>query len=276
MALLHITSPLFTCMSFIHSSCIIVLKRSSNPKKSLSGLAKYVLISGQVVDTSSPAGENSSYNLKFAGPQLLCSENMVDISKVANFRPDTSPLPFRISWEVSVPYRERNFVHRSLNLSIIYFRTLWWYPDTDSVPWESNSTVTYMGSQNVLNCQPVSTIYDLTFTYNKTGRYITYTKHDSRLFQPDLGLDLPYPWLDSDGNFVPDPPVNGPEMKVLGNKLKDSLDNWNMWALLDAAVQSMEYNCHHQGHDSHSNTTLPNGSVVWAGFWEFQQCRTPG
>ncbi|KAH7380144.1 hypothetical protein BKA66DRAFT_609988 [Pyrenochaeta sp. MPI-SDFR-AT-0127] len=225
------------------------------PIRPLLTLAKLVLLSGEIIDMPSPEGQNSSYSLGFRAPQLSCQETITN-STVSGTLYD-SRLVFNSTW------------NRESSLTITQTEQFGWYPMANYTS-PLNATFTFPIQTKALDCNPISVQYNVDISYVKGIRDIQYTRKDP---QPLNFTDMAwytFPWSETRKANITDVPVDTPEFKAWEAKVKEDISTWNMFALLDASMPSLEYNWNQTGKFwvKKTNFTLSNGTQVEGSPWQ--------
>lgn len=127
-----------------------------------------------------------------------------------------------------------------------------------------NSTFTFLGVSKTLRCTPQVVKYHLNVSYANGLRNIEYSKLDSKpvLFPGYVSCVFPRnSTLDPNITHVP---VETAKFKEWEIAAKNVLYGWNIYALLDASMQSMKYNWTqiNINYGSDANFILENGTQV--------------
>jgi hypothetical protein len=107
------------------------------------------------------------------------------------------------------------------------------------LPGETSPTILLAAETKVLTCQPRSVLYDLNMTYIKGFQNVKYSTSNSRplrLFGNGMFLAM-----DTNSTHGQSPTLLGKDYPQWPDKLKNTLDEWSVFAPLDAMMQNMEY-----------------------------------
>jgi hypothetical protein len=199
-----------------------------------------MLAYGEILDFPSPGGANSSYTLTIPTPQMSCSKQSVDISETENIIGPASIEHFAIKW----PRRSSSdgVTDPAIlpNLTITWVSSLRWYNTFQDET--SNDTRTWVPSGNVdiLTCQPMRARLNLNVTYVAGIRHVSYaTEVSQEAFIPKLGDSIHY--MQKNGTGIKD--IDLPETQNWLAEIREKSREWNSWAILDAAMRSLEFNC---------------------------------
>ncbi|KAF1842004.1 uncharacterized protein K460DRAFT_409441 [Cucurbitaria berberidis CBS 394.84] len=193
--------------------------------------------------------------LPFRAPQLSCQET---IKKSTILDSEHTKLAlFNITWD------------RKTSLTISQTKMLEWYPiasdvilfySPDRYP-SHNSTYTILIQTELLECQPITMQYNLSISYEKGVRQLEYSKNDSKPFHHDSNIT--FPWSEAGLSEFPGLNINSSEFKNWPSKVGEAIQNWNVLALLDASLQTVEYQWYRTEFTLRpKNITLPNGTQV--------------
>ena len=138
------------------------------------------------------------------------------------------------------------------NFTITLVERLQWFQIPKEENSNSNDTWIAFGNATLLVCQPVLSQLILNITYVEETRDITYRTENVGDLNPKLGLFFNYQVEQSQAH------VNTPEFKLWVTEVKEVVRDWNIWALLDAALQAMEFKC---SSDSSFSTPYLNPSM---------------
>jgi hypothetical protein len=208
--------------------CMHSLKQNRSVKLSMRGIARSVLLNGEISTFPPTPAENMSYTLNFRGPQLSCETSFVDLS---GYRSDQNDIPdtFNLKWEDSSNSRP-NLTIKSVPSGKF-----------EQLIYDSNgpNSTYWIGpvSLSIVTCRPVSVMYEVRIAYIKGNRQISYTKNDPQSFEPELIVWFPHETtrskLESD--------LQTPEGKSWVAEVKGKLEDWNTWSLLQVSLSTIEY-----------------------------------
>jgi hypothetical protein len=197
----------------------------------VTALASLMLGSGRISDFPSPGGANASYTMTVPCPQLSCSQRVADISETNGVFDGEDVYHFIVDWV----RRSSDLVMPNFTITSVE-RLQWFQIPKEGNP-NSNDTWIAFGNATLLVCQPVLSQLVLNITYVEETRDITYRTENVGDLNPKLGLSFNYRVEQSQAR------VNTPESKLWVTEAKEVVRNWNIWALLDAALQAMEFKC---------------------------------
>jgi hypothetical protein len=202
----------------------------------LVNIAKSVVINGQVLNLPVHPGENSTYNLKFRGPQLRCT-----VSQYNNSFPfehtslDGLVAPaFESKWDWGSSWYGAS---RDAPLyTVDYHNTLWFTPQRTF-----NNVTSFKGFRETYEqtCKPQSVLYDVNISFPRGVQTVQHSRSNWKLLSPlaDYGdfhggglsgeLELPLP---------PDEQA----LQDWNHRIQALFPLANEWALLDALGQMLE------------------------------------
>ena len=221
-----------------------------------------MLASGKISDFPSPGGANTSYTMTIPTPQLSCIERVVDISETNGVFDDGSTYHFSVDW-----IRQSSALVMP-NLTITSVERLQWVQIPKEDDSNSNDTWIPLGNATLLVCQPALSQLVLNVTYVEETRDISYRKENTQDFIPKLGFSLDYQEREGENH------LETPESKDWAADVKEAARIWNVWALLDAALQAMEFKCRATSIMSQTpaqDPSMKNGTVV-----TFDDCMESG
>jgi hypothetical protein len=198
----------------------------------LRSLASLVLSSGKISDFPSPFGANSSYTTTILSPLVSCSQRTIEnmgglkingtISHIRRFSIDH----FSVSWSSG-----------AANLTVESIESM----ERAKVPDQKNpngfdiwkATV----NKTVLECHPTLAQLVLNISYVEGIRHIAYVTENVQVFNPNLGFGLQYQREKNQTRF------DNPTFDLWTAEVKKIAQMWNIWAILDAALQAFEFKC---------------------------------
>jgi hypothetical protein len=209
-----------------------VLKRVSQPKRSLKSVVSSVLMSGKILDFQSPFGANSAYTTTIRGPQVSCSKQVREIQD-ANFvyASHSADYGFNVSW-----INESNYSNRNL-LRITSKEKRQWHKVPGQKDSRSYDVWKFTGNETVLECRPTLAQLVLDIKYVEGIRYITYKTEDVESFKLEPYYNITYGYQNNQSRF------NSPEIDLQTAQMREGVRTWNIWALLDAAMLALEFTC---------------------------------
>jgi hypothetical protein len=210
------------------------------PGRSLRSLASSVLSSGKISDFPSPApadGANSSYTTTIPSPLVSCSQRVIEnmsgtgingtISQMGRF----SINHFSVSWSS----HDRSSEAANLTVESMESVKLAKVPDQKDSNGEDIWEV--LVNKTLLECHPTLAQLVLNVSYVGGIRHIVYVKENVRTFNPNLGSGVRY-WTQN--NQIR---IGNPAYDIWTAKVKEIAQIWNIWAILDAALQALEFKC---------------------------------
>jgi hypothetical protein len=217
----------------------------------VTALASLMLASGKISDFPSPGGANASYTMTIPCPQLSCSQRVVDVSETSGVFDGEDIYHFIVDWV----RRSSDLVMPSFTITSV--ERLQWFQIPKEENLNSNDTWIAFGNATLIVCQSVLSQLVLNITYVEETRGITYRTENVRDLNPKLGSSFNYRVEQSQAY------VNTPESKLWVTETKEVVRNWNIWALLDAALQAMEFKCRLTSSLSTPslNPSIENGTV---------------
>jgi hypothetical protein len=199
------------------------------PGQPLRSLASLVLLSGKILDLPSPGGVNSSYTTTIPCPLVSCSQRTIENmggtginSTMGHFSIDH----FSVSW----PIKAANLTVERIE-SIKRVRVPGQKDSDAQSVWEATVNKT------VLECYPTLARLVLNISYVEGIRHIAYVKEDVQIFNPNLGAGFIYQTEDTQTR------INSLKLDLWTAEMRKIAQVWNIWAVLDAALQAFEFKC---------------------------------
>jgi hypothetical protein len=210
------------------------LKCVSQPKRSLRSVASSVLMLGKILDFQLPFIAYLTYKTTIRCPQVSCSQQVraiQDENFVYTLHADSADYGFKVSW-----ISESNSSNRNL-LRVISKEKR----QPSQLPGQNDSRVydawKFTGNETVLECRPTLAKLDLDISYSEGIRSVDYEINDVQIFKLDPSYNITYENTINQSRF--NSPEVGPDTAKMGERIR----NWNMWALLDAAMLAFEFTC---------------------------------
>jgi hypothetical protein len=199
-------------------------------------IAKSVVVNGQVFNLPVHPGENSTYDLKFRGPQLRCT-----VSQYNNSFPfehtslDGLVAPaFESKWNWGLSWYGAS---RDAPLyTVDYYNTRWFTPQRTS-----NNVTSFKGFRETYEqiCKPYSVLYDVNISFPRGVQTVHHSRSNWELLSPlaDYG-DFPRGGLPR-GLELPLPP-DEQALQDWNHRMQALFPLANEWALLDALGTMLE------------------------------------
>jgi hypothetical protein len=184
------------------------------------------MLAGDILNMSSPEGQNSSYVLEYRIPQISCDRTVNTTTMVY---PNTSLNVFNSAWNAS---SDAGFIITQLQeIGRVYKGTGQQSGEQGDVfvePgdfWESTSFVV---EKTELLCRPTSAELHLNKSYRSGVQQLEYVKSDIQPLRIQTKMEF-----SSNGDT--------PEFREWTSALKREFELWNTYAVLDAALLGVVY-----------------------------------
>lgn len=239
------------------------------PLRSLAALSKFVMSSGRIIDMPPPVGQNMSYTLDFRGPQFSCKQNTVNSTMALPSPYETTV--FNSTWDGVEGNQTCTYVLSQRQYFGYYVELNGTVKSGDDIfvlqgeQDKETRNITFVAQDTVLNCSTQSVLYKLNITYVKGVQQVIFNMSD---LQPYTLADHgKFQAFDSNDTANQDPTLWGQNFTQWPQTLKSTLENWNVYAPLDALMRNMEYHWNLKtpvlrDEKPYTNFTLPNGTTV--------------
>jgi hypothetical protein len=209
--------------------------------------------------------------MEFTSPQLTCNKSVAPITEQLAFNANGSLNIFHMTWDSIVPkilwYNGTKYNPDPV-LTISYPSQIFAYPG----PPKSFKNVTYYGQFEFLTCRPGLATFNVSVSYVRSNRQISYTTRDFRPFVPKTSIEY------NVKNETKLSVMSIYNASTIPEKAKADLVGWDKWAILEASLSLLEYDCIIEQNDTRQwwpgsvDYTLPNGTIIKGREPLYQSC----